>query len=86
MYAKTGQLPVRIDLAENKYFEEDTRLVVNAEAMALGKTPYSFVYNQIFNDPNGPWLQMIQKAIFDGDVDGAVTEGQENFTRVLSGQ
>lgn len=86
MYAKAGQLPVRIDLSENKYFEEDPRLTVNAEAMALGKTPYSFVYNQLFNDPNGPWLQMIQKAIFEGDVDGAVTAGQERFAQILAGQ
>lgn len=86
MFAKTGQLPLRIDLAENKYFEEDPRLTVNAEAMALGKTPYSFVYNQLFNDANGPWLQMIQKAIFDGDIDGAVSAGQELFTQILAGQ
>jgi multiple sugar transport system substrate-binding protein len=86
MFAKTGQLPLRIDLAENKYFEEDPRLTVNAEAMALGKTPYSFVYNQLFNDANGPWLQMIQKAIFEGDIDGAVAGGQERFTQVLAGQ
>ena len=38
--------------------------------MGLGKTPYSLVYNQLFNDANGPWLKMIQSAIFDGDVAG----------------
>jgi multiple sugar transport system substrate-binding protein len=86
MYAKSGQMPVRIDLANNKYFEADPRLTVNADAMGLGKTPYSFVYNQLFNDPNGPWLQMFQKAIFDGDVDGAIKAGQEQFVRILAGQ
>jgi multiple sugar transport system substrate-binding protein len=85
MYAKAGQLPVRTDLSSNKYFDEDPRLTVSAEGMALGKTPYSFVYNQLFNDANGPWLQMIQKAIFDGDIDGAIADGQARFTQVLSG-
>jgi multiple sugar transport system substrate-binding protein len=86
IYAQTGQLPVRIDLAENEYFEADPRLTTNAEAMALGRTPYSFVYNQLFNDPNGPWLQMIQTAVFNGDVEGAVSTAQERFTQILSGQ
>jgi multiple sugar transport system substrate-binding protein len=83
-YAKIAQLPVRIDLTSNKYFEEDPRLSTNAEAMAIGKTPYSLVYNELFNDANGPWLAMIQKAIYDGDVDGAIAEAQERFTQILT--
>ena len=54
--------------------------------MNLGKTPYSFVYNQLFNDTNGPWLAMIQTAIFQGDVDGAVTNAQQAFSDILAGQ
>ncbi len=84
-YARTAQLPVRIDLAENQYFEADPRLTVSAQAMALGRTPYSFVYNQLFNDANGPWLQMLQTAIFDGDIDGAIATAQQRFTEILSG-
>lgn len=86
MYAKSGQMPVRIDLSNNKYFQEDPRLITNAEAMALGKTPYSFVYNEIFNDANGPWLQMVQKAIFEGDVDGAIADAQARFEQILAEQ
>ncbi len=86
MYAKAGQLPVRIDLSNNKYFEEDPRLITNAEAMALGKTPYSFVYNQLYNDANGPWLQMIPKAIFEGDIDGAIADAQARFEQILAEQ
>ena len=84
VYAAQGQLPVRIDLAENEYFEEDPRLTTNAEAMGLGRTPYSYVYNNIFNDANGPWLQMIQAAIFAGDVDGAIEDAQERITEILA--
>ena len=46
-YAKNSQLPVRTDLAENKYFAEDPRLTTAAEAMASGQTPYSVVYNAL---------------------------------------
>ncbi|MBX3084335.1 MAG: sugar ABC transporter substrate-binding protein [Anaerolineae bacterium] len=83
-YAKLAQLPVRIDLTSNKYFDADPRLSTNAEAMAIGKTPYSLVYNELFNDANGPWLAMIQKAVYDGDVDGAIAEAQDRFTQIMA--
>lgn len=86
MFAARGQLPLRLDLADNEYSREDPRLITNAEAMGLGKTPYSFVYNQLYNDSTGPWLAMLQQAIFDGDIDGAVTTAQGRFEEILAGQ
>ena len=83
LIAKNGQLPVRTDLVENEYFEADPRLSTNAQAMALGRTPYSADYNELFNDANGPWLQLLQTAIFDGDVEGAVEEAQQSFERIM---
>ncbi len=85
-YAKLNNLPVRTDLAENEFFAADPRLTTAAQAMAMGKTPYTVVYNQLFNDANGPWLKMIQTAVFDGDVEGAVNTAQEEFTKILAEQ
>jgi len=86
MFAARGQLPLRADLIDNEYSQQDPRLITNAEAMNLGKTPYSFVYNQLFNDANGPWLSMIQTAIFQGDIDGAVAIAQQGFTDILASE
>lgn len=86
MFAARGQLPLRADLIDNEYSQQDPRLITNAEAMNLGKTPYSFVYNQLFNDANGPWLSMIQTAIFLGDIDGAVATAQQGFTDILASE
>lgn len=86
MFAARGQLPLRVDLADNEFSREDPRLITNAEAMALGKTPYSFVYNQLYNDSTGPWLAMLQQAIFQGDVDGAITTAQQRFSEALAAQ
>jgi multiple sugar transport system substrate-binding protein len=83
-FAKSNQLPVRTDLAKNKYFDADPRLTVNAQAMAIGRTPYSLKYNDLFNDANGPWLTMIQTAIFDGKVDEAIKTAQDRFTQILT--
>lgn len=82
-YAKNAQLPVRTDLAENQYFAEDPRLTTAAEAMAIGQTPYSVVYNQLLNDNNGPWLQMLQDAIFGGDVAGATQTAQRRAEQIM---
>ena len=82
-YAKNSQLPVRTDLAKNKYFAEDPRLTTAAEAMAMGKTPYSVVYNALLNDNNGPWLQMLQSAIFDGNIEGAVQTAQGRAEQIM---
>ncbi len=85
-YAANFSLPVRTDLADNEYFAEDPRFTLSSEAMGLGKTPYSLVYNQLFNDANGPWLKMIQTAVFDGKIDEAIAPGRAEFTAILSGQ
>jgi multiple sugar transport system substrate-binding protein len=85
-YAQENSLPVRTDLAENEFFAQDPRLTTAAQAMAMGQTPYTVVYNQLFNDANGPWLKMIQTAVFDGKVDEAVTTAQEEFTKILAEQ
>ncbi len=66
--AANFSLPVRTDLADNEYFAEDPRFTLS-NGNGLGKTPYSLVYNQLFNDANGPWLEMIQTAVFDGKID-----------------
>ena len=84
MYAKAGSLPVRTDLADNEYFEADPRFTTNTNAMALGHTPYSVHYNELFNDANGPWLAALQTAIFSGDVDGAIAAGQAKMTEILN--
>ena len=85
VYAGNNQLPVRLSLADNEYFEADPRLTLAASTLGVGHTPYSLVYNDLFNDANGPWLLMLQVAIFDGDIDGAIAEAQERFSQIMEG-
>jgi len=83
-FAKVGTVPVRTDLTSNQYSKADPRLVTAANAMAHGRTPYSVHYNQVFNDQNGPWNAMLQKAFFSGQVDQATSTAQQQFTQILS--
>ncbi len=83
-FAKVGTVPVRTDLASNQYSKADPRFVTAATAMAHGHTIYSVHDNQLFNDQNGPWNTMLQKAFFTGQIDQAVATGQQQFTQILS--
>ena len=53
-------------------------------AMQAGRTPYSVHFNQLINDPNGPWLAMIQEAVFGKGVDAAIKDAQPRFRKILS--
>ena len=83
--AKSGGLPLRLDLVKNKYTQQDPRYGTIANAMfKQGRTPYLLRYNEIFNDANGPWLAMLQKSIFDGQTAAALPEAQNQFTQILT--
>lgn len=85
-FAKNGSIPVRTDLASNQYSKLDSRYEIASTAMEKGKTPYSTKFNQLINDPNGPWLAMIQEAVFGKGVDAAVATAQQKFTQILNAQ
>lgn len=82
--AKDNGLPVRTDLISNKYSQQDPRYITVSRAEAKGQTPYSVHYNELFNDPSGPWLAMLEQAIFSGQMDQAINTAQQRFTQILS--
>ena len=83
-FAKNGSIPVRSDLADNTYSKQDARFAMASKAMQDGRTPYSTHFNQLINDPNGPWLAMLQEAIFGKGVDPAIKEAQVRFRKILA--
>ena len=85
LYAARNRTTVRVSMLENEYSKDDPLVLTAASSLAVGKSPYTLVYNDLFNDPNGPWLEMIQIAILDGDIDGAIELGQDRFTQIMSG-
>ncbi len=81
--AKYGSLPVRGDIAKQALASLDPRYQVAADAMAKGHTPYSVVFNDIINSANGPWIQMMNDAIFGGNVDEALATGQQTMQSII---
>ena len=84
IYAANEQIPVRLSLVDNEYFEGDERQHTAASAVAVGHAPWSTVFPRLFNDPNGPWLEMFQVGVLDGDIDGALEVAQERFTQIMA--
>ena len=82
-FAKNNSIPIREDLAHNAYLEKDPRFAIATNAQSHGRAPYSDRFNTLINDPNGPWLTMIQEAVFGKGVDVAVANGQKEFTRII---
>ena len=82
--SKGGWLPVRLDLAANKYTNAEPRLVAAAKSGIKGKTVYTQKAFELFNDQNGPFVQLLQDAIFKGDIDGALKRAQSAFSSILN--
>ncbi|HEY4199666.1 MAG TPA: sugar ABC transporter substrate-binding protein [Devosiaceae bacterium] len=82
--ARNSILPSRPSLADNKYFAEEPRVVTTAKALAIGYTPYALHFNDMVNSDSSPWIQMLQTAVFDGDVDGAIATAKEAMAAIAA--
>jgi multiple sugar transport system substrate-binding protein len=81
--AKNNIIPSRPVLADNKYFT-DPRVVTTAKAVGVGYVPGVLHYNDMVNSDSSPWIQMLQTAIFDGDVDGAIKTARDSMESIAS--
>lgn len=68
--AKNGNVLTRTDLANNKYIT-DPRVQLFNSVGANGQTPLAKNFGATFNDPQGPWITLMQDAVFG---DGANLE------------
>ncbi|AKR57462.1 hypothetical protein XM25_17070 [Devosia sp. H5989] len=82
--AKNNILPSRPSLADNKYFAEEPRVVTTAKALGIGYVPWVFHFNDMVNSDSSPWIQMLQTAIFDGDVDGAIATAKDAMKQIAA--
>lgn len=79
--AKNGFMVDRTDLASNRYASE--RIELMNRTLEFARTPKSLASFQLFNDPNGPWINMFNSAVFGGDVAAAVNQGQQRAQQIL---
>jgi multiple sugar transport system substrate-binding protein len=84
--AKSKNITVRSDLADNTYAKQDSRLGVFNRLAGHGQTPISVNFGKTFNDPNGPWTGAVIDAVFGtGDVAAILRQHNGAITESLSG-
>ena len=77
-YAKNLDLTTRGDMADNKYFKETPAVLDAAKALDVANTPYTLKFFELINSPQGPWLQMLQRAYYeDTDIDTVIADGKK---------
>ena len=78
VYAKALNLTTRSDMADNKYFQAEPLVQDVAKALAVGRTPYTLTFFEQINSPQGPWLQMLQRAYYtDDDLDTVIADAKK---------
>lgn len=74
--AKNGDLPDRTDLSGNQYTASDPRTKFIADGLKNGVTPFALPFGDLFNNPNGPWVETIRGCIYGPDLNKALADGQ----------
>ena len=54
-----------------------------AKAIDIGVTPYTLKFFELINSPQGPWLQMLQRAYYtDDDLDTVISDAKEQMKAI----
>jgi multiple sugar transport system substrate-binding protein len=85
VYAKALNLTTRTDMVDNEYFEAEPLVQDVAKALEVGRTPYTLTFFEQINSPQGPWLQMLQRAYYtDDDLDTVIADAKEAMKDIAS--
>jgi len=85
VYAKALNLTTREDMVDNKYFTAEPLVRDVAKALTVGKTPYTTTFFEQINSPQGPWLQMLQRAYYtDDNLDTVIADAKKAMKDVAS--
>ena len=80
----SGYMPIRSDSADAAFAESYEQAVLPVTHLDEGYVPSTLAYNLLYNPSTSPWLAMIRRAVFDGDVPGAMAEAQSEYDRILT--
>jgi multiple sugar transport system substrate-binding protein len=78
-----GYTPVRSDVATPEFRAKYPLGTAPLDHLDRGYAPVTLAYNLLFNQADSPWIGMFRRAVFDGDLDGALSDGQRAFDRIL---
>src|SRR5262245_47481600 len=85
-YAKALNLTTRSDMVDNKYFKAEPLVQDVAKALSVGRTPYTTTFFEQINSPQGPWLQMLQRAYYTDDPLDTVIADAKTAMKAIADQ
>ncbi len=83
-FGDVGVVPIRRDVAFRDYAPKNAIYRLLARELFTGRAVYSVQENALINDPTGPWVTMIDNAVFGGRIRSAVSDAQTAMTSILS--
>jgi multiple sugar transport system substrate-binding protein len=82
-YPALGATPIRTDVLTPAFSTANPEDAVALKALGHGYAPVTLVYNQMFNVPGGPWFQMFTTAVYDGNMNAALQQGQSGLASLI---
>ncbi len=83
-FGDVGVIPIRRDVAVPRATCRRSpiyRLLANE--LYTGKAVYSVQENALINDATGPWVTMLDDAVFAGHVASAIHQAQSTMSSIL---
>lgn len=82
-FGDIGVIPIRRDVAYHSYAPRNAIYRLLANALHSGKAVYSVQENALINDATGPWVTMLDDAVFGGHVESAIRQAQSAMSSIL---
>lgn len=82
-FGDIGVVPIRRDVAFRSYAPRSRIYRLLANELYTGKAVYSVQENALINDATGPWVTMIDDAVFAGHVESAIHQAQSTMSSIL---
>ena len=82
-FGDLGVIPIRRDVAYNDYAPKSKIYRLLANELYAGKAVYSVQENALINDATGPWVTMLDDAVFGGHIESAIHTAQSAMSSIL---
>jgi multiple sugar transport system substrate-binding protein len=82
-YPSEGDTPVRSDVLTPSFAATNPYDAVALKALAKGSVEYTLAYDAVFNEPGSPWFKMFEDAVYNGNLNAGIQEGQSGIESTL---
>jgi multiple sugar transport system substrate-binding protein len=82
-YPSEGDTPVRSDVLTPSFAAANPYDAVALKALAKGSVEYTLAYDAVFNEPGSPWFKMFEDAVYNGQLNAGIQEGQSGIESTL---